>query len=71
MILYFDKIQSILEEQLFCSPDRISESCQWSLFGWDTYHGCGYKQKLNKREIIKLSLSMNLLFRFLIRFMYY
>ncbi len=28
---------------MICSPDRTNESCQWSLFGWESYHGCGYK----------------------------
>jgi len=40
----------ILEGKLICSPDQTNGFCQWTLFGWETYHGCGYKQKINERK---------------------
>ena len=44
--------REILEGKFICSPDRTNGSCKWSLFGWETYHGCGYKQKINERICI-------------------
>jgi hypothetical protein len=52
------KIRIVLEGKLICSPDRMNGSCHWSLFGWETYHGCGYKQKINERKTSEYSLSL-------------
>ncbi|CAF3847174.1 unnamed protein product [Adineta steineri] len=41
------------EGKLICSPDQTNESCQWTLFGWNIYHSCGYnKQKINEHLCI-------------------
>ncbi|CAF4784013.1 unnamed protein product, partial [Rotaria sp. Silwood1] len=33
--------------KLICLPDRTNGSCQWTLFGWNINHGCGYNQKMS------------------------
>ncbi|CAF3804598.1 unnamed protein product, partial [Rotaria magnacalcarata] len=30
-----------------CLPDRTNGSCEWKLFGWNPYHGCGYNQQIS------------------------
>ena len=39
-----------LESHWICAPNRMSESCQWNLFGWKMYSACGYRQKINERQ---------------------
>lgn len=50
MVVLLKEFRIILEGKLICSPSQTNGSCQWSLFGWKTYHGCGYKQKINERK---------------------
>ncbi|CAF4150962.1 unnamed protein product, partial [Rotaria sp. Silwood2] len=60
------------KEKLICLPDRTNGSCQWTLFGWNPYYGCGYNQKMSSHSCImknfdgskstfltKLNLSLN------------
>ncbi|CAF3760050.1 unnamed protein product [Rotaria magnacalcarata] len=37
----------IIETNSMCLPDRTNGSCEWKLFGWNPYHGCGYNQQIS------------------------
>ncbi|CAF4859577.1 unnamed protein product, partial [Rotaria socialis] len=37
----------IIEANSMCLPDRTNGSCEWKLFGWNPYRGCGYNQQMS------------------------
>ncbi|CAM2700904.1 unnamed protein product [Rotaria socialis] len=40
-----------------CLPDRTNGSCEWKLFGWNPYRGCGYNQQMSSYLCIMKNLD--------------